>query len=320
MAKIIISLLLIISFTSEAQMPYFYAHNQHVGCVVRTPPLDAVTGATAAYSLSKLRTNYTGAAIRIITYSNAEYDIGFTACGDLDTVTLKSHWQATKFLYVIKLYDQSGNGFDLTSTVNKRPLIVDSLGVIQRTGNKPSLYFDGNPAAGDQMTSASTLSMGSYFSSFYVIKNTDDNSTYRCLFSIFNNTSSGPSYEFYTQSQATAADWVANDAFMNGGNGVTGNPRIVSSGKVYSGQYSATSLFLGAANSGMYINGSEISYRVKNQASTRTMSDYLSLGSNGFALTYIWQGYWQELIIYTTDKSSDKSTMESNINSYYSIY
>jgi hypothetical protein len=57
-----------------------------------TPLLDTYTGAAAAYSLRKLRTAYTGSAIRVRRASdNAEQDIGFNVFGELDTVSLAAH-------------------------------------------------------------------------------------------------------------------------------------------------------------------------------------------------------------------------------------
>jgi len=148
----------------------------------------------------------------------------------------------------------------------------------------------------------------------------DNNSTYRNLWSIYQNTGSGPSYEFFTQAQSAAADWQANDFFFGGGNGVTGNPRIVSNGKIYNGNHNVTSLFLGASNSGVWVNGSEISYRVRNQSNTLVMTDRIVLGGAYISNVYNYIGHWQELIIYTTDKTANRSTLEANINSYYSIY
>ena len=57
-----------------------------------TPLLDTYTGAAAAYSLRKLRTAYTGSAIRVRrSNDNAETDIGFNVFGELDTVSLAAH-------------------------------------------------------------------------------------------------------------------------------------------------------------------------------------------------------------------------------------
>ena len=53
--------------------------------------LDTYTGAAAAYSLRKLRTAYSGSAIRVRRSSdNTEQDIGFTSNGDLDTSVLQT--------------------------------------------------------------------------------------------------------------------------------------------------------------------------------------------------------------------------------------
>lgn len=54
-------------------------------------PLDNVSGASVAYGLRKLRSAYSGSAVRVRrTSDNAEQDIGFTASGDLDTTSLTS--------------------------------------------------------------------------------------------------------------------------------------------------------------------------------------------------------------------------------------
>jgi hypothetical protein len=53
--------------------------------------LDSITGATAAYSVRKLRAAYAGSAIRVVRPSDsAVQDIGFAANGDLDIDSLKS--------------------------------------------------------------------------------------------------------------------------------------------------------------------------------------------------------------------------------------
>jgi hypothetical protein len=51
--------------------------------------LDTHPGATAAFSLRKLRSNYTGPAIKVRrSLDDAELDIGFNSAGNLDTVAL----------------------------------------------------------------------------------------------------------------------------------------------------------------------------------------------------------------------------------------
>ena len=59
----------------------------------RRPVLDSINAvAAAAYSLRKLRSAYSGSAIRVRrSQDNAEADIGFTSTGDLNTTALLNH-------------------------------------------------------------------------------------------------------------------------------------------------------------------------------------------------------------------------------------
>jgi hypothetical protein len=100
--------------------------------------------AAAAYSLRKLRTAYTGSAIRVRRSSdNIEADIGFTATGELDTAALLAVVGGGNG-FVTRWYDQSGNGRNATqTTLVNQPQIVDSGAVITMNG-RPAPRFDGN--------------------------------------------------------------------------------------------------------------------------------------------------------------------------------
>lgn len=106
-------------------------------------PLDSVGSATAAYSLRKLRTAYTGSAIRVRrSTDNAEQDIGFTASGDLDVNTLVD-FVGTSSGYVTTWYDQSGNSRNQSqASTGSQPAIVNS-GVLVTVNGRPSILFDG---------------------------------------------------------------------------------------------------------------------------------------------------------------------------------
>jgi hypothetical protein len=75
----------------------------------------SVSGA-AAYSLRKLRTAYTGNAIRVRRSSDsAETNIGFGSDGNLNTTALLAHCGSGDG-FVTTWYDQSGNGRNATQT------------------------------------------------------------------------------------------------------------------------------------------------------------------------------------------------------------
>lgn len=107
--------------------------------------LDAYPNAAAAYSLRKLRTAYTGSAIRVRRTNLDEMDIGFTGTGALDTTALLA-FTGTGALdngFVKTWYDQSGNARNATQeTAVSQPQIV-SEGSVLTTNGKPTLRFDG---------------------------------------------------------------------------------------------------------------------------------------------------------------------------------
>ena len=88
--------------------------------------LDTYPNAAAAYSLRKLRSAYTGYAIRVRRSSdNTEQDIGFSSTFGLDTSSLTSFCGAGNG-FVTTWYDQSGNGNN--GTVNGATLTSDRFG------------------------------------------------------------------------------------------------------------------------------------------------------------------------------------------------
>jgi hypothetical protein len=88
-------------------------------------PLDEVpTNAKLAVGMRRLKTAYTGAALRLRrSTDNQEQDFGFVG-NNLD-VTAISTWLNGASGYCTKLYDQSGNGGDVTQpTAAAQPLLV----------------------------------------------------------------------------------------------------------------------------------------------------------------------------------------------------
>jgi hypothetical protein len=108
--------------------------------------LDAYPSAAAAYSLRKLRSFYSGSAIRVRRSSdNAESDIGFTGAGDLDEAALTTFVGANDG-FVTTFYDQSGNGRDLVqATAGDQPRIVNAGTVETTASGKPTILYTASP-------------------------------------------------------------------------------------------------------------------------------------------------------------------------------
>jgi hypothetical protein len=276
--------------------------------------LDTYSGAAAAYSLRLLRTAYTGNAIRVRRSSdNAEQDFGFSS-NVLDTASLLTFCGVGNG-FVTTWYDQSGNARNVTNaTALNQPRIVNA-GSIETLNGKPSVFFDGS---NDRLNS-SAFTWGTAFT-FIGAFSTVDTNNYNKLYSIgVDNTTS--SYAFSTFAAATAIDWVANDAlFFGKGYLNTSNPRIISNGQLFTNNIQYL-MFLNLSNtaSNAYKNATEILYRVNTTGTTDNTSNILYLGASD-TNTQNYNGRTQELIFYTSNQNSNRTGIETNINSFYTIY
>lgn len=253
--------------------------------------LDLYPSAAAAYSVRKLRSAYTGSAIRVRRSSdNAEQDIGFTALGNLDTTTLTSFCGAGNG-FVTTWYDQSGNARNATqSTAANQPQIVSSGNVILNNG-KSALQNTSDT----QILYLTRTNLGTQHSFFAVI---DYTSTGKEFLGDFG--SGPPSWAFYQ-----------NDG-QYGAQGVLGASNVALSVN--------QSLFelhrngqTGIAN---YQNGSQSGTTF----SLSSNNDFYLSNLGGESTIYSFIGYMQEAIIYPTIQFSNRSGIASNINSFYSIY
>lgn len=104
--------------------------------------LDIVKGAVAAYSLKKLTNTYTGACINVIRSDEVLKNIYFEN-NILDINEIKS-FGSDKDVYVKKMYDQSGNSFDLESLSFLNCPLIYKKKRIYEAESAPSLYFDGS--------------------------------------------------------------------------------------------------------------------------------------------------------------------------------
>lgn len=105
--------------------------------------LDNYSDAEVAYSLRKLSSSYSGSCIRVRRDSdNTEQDIGFDN-NVLDTTSL-SNFVGSGSGYVTIWYDQVGSSNNvIQNTITEQPMIVNS-GVINTENGKPSIKFQIN--------------------------------------------------------------------------------------------------------------------------------------------------------------------------------
>jgi hypothetical protein len=260
--------------------------------------LDTYSGAAAAYSLRKLRTAYTGSAIRVRRASdNAEQDIGFNG-ENLNTSALTSFCSGTNG-FVKTWYDQSGNSRDATqATAANQPQIVSSGSVILQN-SKATLDFNGTtqrfdiPTIAFNMNAISIIAISksdSSVSNGFVFANPDPNRLYAGFISA--------SVEYFGYDDA-ATKFNLGSANTN---------------------QSLKELYAGSSTVNAYRNTTAST--AVSSVSTSITGDNLSIGSyrKSASLTTYYDGNIQEVIFYTSNQSSNRTGIESNINSFYSIY
>ena len=292
--------------------------NPYVFGVAQSYLLDTYSGAAAAYSLRKLSSTYTGNAIRVRRSSdNTEQNIGFDSNGNLDETALTTFVGANNG-FVTTWYDQSGNSKDATqTTAANQPQIVTS-GVVNLKNGKPCVSFNGTSFR--MQTSA--ISWGTSFTFTGVFDPIRPSSGYSKLYQIGNDTSTG-SYAFTTFAGITQLDWSLDDSLVFGnGYNTSSYPRIISNGKILNNNIQYTTFIsLNSSSSNFYKNNTEISYRIQQPANSVSASMILYLGSSeGLNGYQYFQGNIQEVIFYASNQSSNRTGINSNINTFYSIY
>ena len=251
--------------------------------------LDTYPGAAAAYSLRKLRTAYTGNAIRVRRSSdNTEQDIGFTALNVLDESALTTFCGVGDG-FVTTWYDQSGNARNVTqTTAASQPQIVSS-GVVNKTNTKPRIDF---------------------VSSRFLVYNIAIINTYAFTVSRLN---------------ATA---LLNTLFQttNSNVGDSGNIRI-DAANYYRAPSTTVNLADYTSLTGeMYFNGNihSITDNATNQHLLSVKRGAVSINTGltiGVSVnTRIYNGIIQEIILYTLDQTLNRTNIQSNINTHYAIY
>ncbi len=248
--------------------------------------LDTYSGAAAAYSLRKLRAAYTGSAITVRRSSdNTSTNIGFDSNGSIDTTSLLSFVGAGNG-FVSVWFDQSGNNRNATQvTTTYQPKIVSN-GVLNTYNGKPSVKFDGS----DDYIECPYAAGAS--NELYFVTQTTDNAF---LFPR-GQTDFGFVAEQGSTSTQISIYWTTQPQLYV--NSALTSP--VNRNDVYN-----------------LLNGYKLS--VHKGANLINNFIYLRFGSFQQTGSFDFNGNLFEWVVYPSLQSSQAS-IESNINTYYSIY
>jgi hypothetical protein len=274
--------------------------------------LDTYSGAAAAYSLRRLSSSYTGKAIRVRRASdNTELDIGFVG-QNLNTSALTTFCSGTNG-FVKTWYDQSGNARDATqTTAANQPQIVSSGSVITENG-KPAVQFDGVNDNLDANSLASVFSgNNSFFSTSSVFKCINISTIDQSVFGFGSSTTNTPTI-FIGPTNRTPFTNVTTSSIRSDSNIENRNFGTSSANQVLCFTDKSFN------NSNLFTNG------VLNQSATATIGnvtlDLFAIGTLSRVTKVIYfNGLTQEIVIYNSDESSNRTGISDNINDFYSIY
>ena len=252
------------------------------------------TDITAAYSVRKLRTAYTGASMRIRRFSdNSEQDIGFDSNGNLDTAAITS-FVGSNSAAVVTWYEQSGqaSNWNLTqATSTRQPRITDASGNV--------FTVNGKPAIDDTNSGQARLSFNTSFGQPP-------------------SNIAQPFHTFSVVQYPSTADrilWEGGNCSISAYYGGVYRIRAGSQALVGTNQPNTQVLVDGSFNS-------PSSYLFENNVS---QGSSLNIGTNSISSFYLMGqtrglGQTQEFLIYGADVTANRANIATNINTYYSIY
>jgi hypothetical protein len=271
--------------------------------------LDTYSGSSAAYSAARrLSSTYTGALIRVRRSSdNTEQDIGYDGSNVLDESALTTFVGAGNG-FVTTWYDQSGNGRNQSqSTAANQPRIVNS-GVIDKLNSKPCIRF----------TDASSRFLAAASNTYLGI--TDCLST----FSVGNYVGAGGSFGMIISKGY--GEQGAYSINQNSGNNQmaiwieTENTVIpVTTNKNTQYLWSNTNA-VGSNGIKFYQNNSLAHQYTTSTDLIGTNSFKSNIGRNEKDASYYLDGNLQEIVLFSTYQQSNVTAINTNINTFYSIY
>lgn len=253
--------------------------------------LDTYT-ATAAYSLRQLKTGVTSVVRVRRSSDNAESDF---SPSDITDGTLTTWVGAGNDGFVVTVYDQVGSNDVTQAAGSSQPLIVEG-GSLLTTGSLPCVDFStstgGNRPPMD-FTSAVT------FQTAFIVAKTDVQNTVN--------------YVLGNESPAQGVYWNGSAAAVSGIGAFDGTNANDLTGEDLNQHLG----YLNMRSSNLYVAKDGAT-----ETNTGTFASSLTVdlfGGRSAASSIYSRGTMQEVILFNSDESGNKSDIESDINTYYSI-
>jgi hypothetical protein len=202
-------------------------------------------------------------------------------------------------VFVVTWYDQSLSNDATQSTAAAQPKIVSGGSLVtEGTSAKPAIDFTNN-----HLKYSTNIDSSSFISVYAVSK------------------SSSLSNEFMGQN---TAGYSVNNFFIGQGKLTRRTSDTLSNanewGSIRTGSQELTSIISASNSSASVYSDGVLIDNTSSAASVARSSDDRSIGGAFEATVRSYIGNLQELIIYSSDQSANRAAIETNINTFYSIY
>jgi len=269
--------------------------------------LDSLSNSAGAFSLRKLNSSYSGNAIQVRRSSdNTTQDIGFVN-NQLDTASLNTFCSGTNGFISIWYNQSDASNNAIQTTAANQPKIYDSSTGVELENGKPTIKFIKTNSNWLEVTDTSFGHIQDAISNFSVVKLDSASTFFPTVFS---------------------KSYLENGAVVVNTDNPTRNLKLffdtesLLSSHDISNTHTLISNFVNSGTNGVQIYANSILKAQKTTSPnlTGTNSYKFSIGRNNKDNSYYWNGAIQEIILFSSNQTSNKTTIEDNINTYYSIY
>ena len=260
------------------------------------------SGAEAAYSTRRLNGNVTECMV-IRRASDSETEtIGFDSEGNIDESAIETFCTGTTCT-VVTWKDQSGNGNDVTAAAPTNEPTIYTGGALVKENGKVAINFDGS---NDGLKSSNEIMTGAAI----------------CLIGVVNSVSSGNESTRYLDQtgvngaalRGRALDGIYKlDSFCSIGNSL----EFLSPAIDYAGSQIIHTANWVSGGSAMHVNGTEAATNSNTFSGGGNTGVDMGIGYEASGNRQYHEGTLQEILIYNSDKSTDRTSIESNIGDYF---
>ena len=270
--------------------------------------LDSLTGSTGAFSLRLLSSSYVGNAIQVRRASdNTTQDIGFLN-NQLDTASLNTFCSGTNGFVSIWYNQSDTNNNAIQTTSSNQPKIYDSINGVELENGKPTIKFIKSSSTWLEVVDNSFGHLSDSISNFSVSKGNSGTTNFPTLFSKGYLVSGGLGIYLQNTTQELRI-WHGVSRIDTAYNSFTSAQRLLSNINI-----------TGTNNCLVNIDSVAIGSNSTLSTTLGTNTYKWAIGRNSRDSSYYWDGNVQEILLFSSNQTTNINTIESDINTNYTIY